>query len=269
MAAAAVAFLPGQRLQGGGASAAQYDACMGRPTPMHRRLGRRSYALIGLAGAVLSGIGDVLILGRSCSGQEFDRGTGVVPSHLDPEERWRSLFNGAVLGPQRIQIGTVTGVLGIGVLQLPALRGITWTMRAEAPRLFCARSATAFAVTGALAHLCCGSVILAYRTASQLGAESHDGRRPSPRSATPVLAVSAGGALIALAIFSAGLTWDALGRRGNPPTSSIIVTPLPCVVLTLLTFGALPAPVGGWARPASMSIGLAVYFAVTAASVER
>lgn len=246
----------------------QYDACMGRPTVMHRRLGRRSYALIGLAGAALSGIGDVLILGRSCSGQDFDRGTGVIPAHIVPQERWRSLFNGAVLGQHRIQIGTVTGVLGIGVLQLLGLRGIASTIRTEAPRLFCARSATGFAVTGALAHLCCGSVILACEAVSQMGAESRDGRWPSPRSATPLLAVSASGAFTALAIFGAGLTWDALGRQGNPPTSSMVVTPLPCVILTLLTFGALPAPVGGWARPASMSIGLAVYFVVTSATVE-
>lgn len=154
------------------------------------------------------------------------------------------MFNGAVLGQHRIQIGTVTGVLGIGVLQLLGLRGIASTIRAEAPRLFCARSATGFAVTGALAHLCCGSVILAYQAVSQMGAESRDGRWPSTRSATPLLAVSASGAFTALAIFGAGLTRDALGRQGNPPTSSMVVTPLPCVILTLLTFGALPAP--GW-----------------------
>jgi hypothetical protein len=38
------------------------------------------------------------------------------------------------------------------------------------------------------------------------------------------------------------------------------------VVATLLTFGALPAPIGGYARPASMSIGLAASFAAAAAA---
>jgi hypothetical protein len=35
---------------------------------------------------------------------------------------------------------------------------------------------------------------------------------------------------------------------------------------TLLSFGALPAPVGGYARPASMSIGLMAYFLSAAAT---
>ena len=42
------------------------------------------------------------------------------------------------------------------------------------------------------------------------------------------------------------------------------MTPFPCVLATLATFGMLPAPIGGYLRPASMSIGLAVYFAVSA-----
>jgi hypothetical protein len=36
-----------------------------------------------------------------------------------------------------------------------------------------------------------------------------------------------------------------------------------------LTFGFLPAPIGGYARPASISIGLMMHWAVTAASAER
>ena len=42
-----------------------------------------------------------------------------------------------------------------------------------------------------------------------------------------------------------------------------VATSFPCVLATLLTFGALPAPIGGYARPASMSIGLAVSFAAS------
>lgn len=84
---------------------------------MGRGFGRREYALIGLAGAVRSGIGVVLILGRCSSGHDFDQATGVIPSHLDPDNRWLSLSNGATLGRHRIQIGTPTGLVGIGVLE--------------------------------------------------------------------------------------------------------------------------------------------------------
>lgn len=81
--------------------------------------------------------------------------------------------------------------------------------------------------------------------------------------------MSVTGALTALAVFSGSLTVAARRRQSHATTSRVVVTPLPCVLATLLTFGVLPAPVGGWARPASLSIGLMVYFAVTAASAER
>lgn len=236
---------------------------------MRRHFDRQEYALVGLAGAVLSGVGDGLILGRSCSGQDFDRADGVVPSSVDPDHRWRSLFNGAVLGRRRIHLGTLTGVVGIGVLQQLGLRG------SPPPSVLTARAASASRQRQVsqwpelAAHLCCGSVILDYQQASEVGFEAREGRQPSPRSATAVLATSATGALAALALFSGSQTATALGSQSVAPSSGKIVTPLPCVVLTLLTFGFLPAPVGGWARPASISIGLIAYFAVNAAPVQR
>lgn len=242
---------------------------MATPTGMRRRFDRREYALVGLAGALLSGVGDVLILGRSCSGQDFDRAKDVIPSSIDPDNRWRSLFNGAVLGRRRLHLGTLIGVVGIGVLQQLGLRGIASTIGPDGPRRLATASATGFAVAGAAAHLCCGSVILNYKQSSETRLASPDGPQPSPRSATALLAASATGALTALAIFSGSQTVAALRRQSVAPTSTMIVTPLPCVGLTLLTFGVLPAPIGGWARPASMSIGLIAYFAVNAAPVER
>ena len=212
---------------------------------MRGGFGRREYALIGLAGAVLSGIGDVLILGRSSSGHDFDQATGVIPSHIDPDNRWRSLFNGATLARHRIQAGTLTGLVGIGVLQQLGMRGIASTIRPGVLRRLATVSAAGFAVTGAGAHLCCGSVILDYQHSAETGLESHDRPQPSPRSATALLAASASGALIALAILSGSQTVDALRRQGDAPASRMVVTPLPCVALTLLTFGRLPAPVGG------------------------
>lgn len=238
-------------------------------SPATQRPTGRAYALVGLAGAVLSGIGDVLVLGRSASGRDFDRAAGVVPSHIDPQKRWRSLFNGVPLAPTRIHLGTLVGVVGIGVLQQVGLRGIASTARPGGPRHLAAGAATGFAVTGTVAHLCCGSVILAYKRASTTFVEPYDRPRPSPRSATALLAASATGAFTALAIFSGSMTATALRRQGNAMTSRVVVTPFACVVSTLVTFGVLPAPVGGWARPASMSIGLLVYFAVTAASAEH
>ncbi|MEP7332489.1 MAG: DUF6796 family protein [Terracoccus sp.] len=241
---------------------------MAESTGVRRRLGRREYALFGLGGAALSGIGDALILGRSCSGHDFDHATGVVPAHLNPQRRWRSLFNGVTLDRHRIQVGTLVGVVGIGILQQLGLRGIASTIEPQVPRRLATVSAAAFAVTGAATHLCCGSVILAYQRASETQVEPHHSARPSPRSATALLAVSATGALTSLAVFSSSQTIASLRRQSHAPTSTLVVTPLLCVMSTLLTLGVLPAPVGGWARPASMSIGLMAYFAVTATSAE-
>ena len=242
---------------------------MAGSTEVPGRSGRRALALIGLGGAVLSGIGDVLILGRPSSGEDFDRAAGLIPAHIDADNKWRSLWNGAPLAPRRIHVGTLTGLVGIGFLQWMGMRGITRAIRPGGLRRLAAGSAAAFAVSGVLTHLSCGTVILAYRRASETEHEPADDPQPSPRSATTLLAVSAVGALSALAVFSGSLSVAALRRASTAPTPWAVVTPFPCVMSTLLTFGALPAPVGGYARPASMSIGLMVYFAVTAASAER
>ena len=137
------------------------------------------------------------------------------------------------------------------------MRGIAGAIRPGVLHRLAVASATAFAVSGVLTHVCCGTVILAYRRAAEPGTEPTDGKQPAPRSATTLLAASAVGALGALAAFSGSLTIEAL-RRSGPPTVWALVTPFPCVMSTLLTFGVLPAPVAGYARPASMSIGLMV-----------
>jgi hypothetical protein len=98
---------------------------------------------------------------------------------------------------------------------------------------------------------------------------SDDEARRAPRSATPLLAISTAATLGALAAYSASLTVAALRRRDSAGAWQAVVTPLPSVMATLLSFGALPAPVGGYARPASISIGLMAYFAITAASDQR
>nr|WP_294692351.1 hypothetical protein [uncultured Friedmanniella sp.] len=230
--------------------------------------GRRGMALVGLSGALLGGIGDVLILGRPCSGREFDHAAGMVPPHIDADPKWRSLWNGAGLPVRRIQAGTVTGYVGIGLLQLLAMRGISRTIPAGRQRSIAAGAATAFAVSGVLTHQCCATVILAYKRAAAESRERSDGapRRPGPD--TRLLAVSAAACLGALAVFSASLTVPELRDRSTPAWWST-VTPFPCVMATLLTFGRLPAPVGGYARPASINAGLLTYFALTAARQRR
>jgi hypothetical protein len=225
--------------------------------------------LLGLTGAVLSGIGDMLILGRPSSGRDFDQAAGMVPPHIDPDNKWRSLWNGAALPTRRIQVGTLTGHVGIGLLQWLALLGISRTVHSGRERRIAAAAATAFAVSGVLTHQSCATVILAYKRAMEDALESNNGARPSPRSGTRLLGVSAAASLGALAAFSASLTVAALRRRDSAPDRSLAVTPFPCVMATLLTFGVLPAPIGGYARPASISIGLMTYFAITAASGQR
>ncbi len=230
---------------------------------------RRRPALIGLAGAVLTAIGDVLILGRNCSGSDFDQAVGVLPTHVVVERRWRSLWNGAVLSQRRIHLGTIAGMVGIGVLEWVGMRGITRTINQGALRDVAAVSAAAFAVSGVLTHVACGAVILAYRQASLTEAAPTVGSRSSPRSATSLLAVCALASLGALAVFSVALSAATLNDRKTAASLSPAVQPFACVLATLLTFGKLPAPVGGYARPASISIGLMVFFVLVAASAER
>ncbi|MBX9245973.1 hypothetical protein ICW40_14285 [Actinotalea ferrariae] len=238
-------------------------------TAVQRPAGPRGLALVGLTGALLSGIGDVLILGRPSSGRDFDQAAGMVPPHIDADDRWRSLWNGAALPARRIHAGTLAGHVGIGLLQWLALRGISRTLPTGRERRIAEASATVFTVAGVLTHQCCGTVILAYKKAMDEALGSEDETRPSPRSATPLLAISTAATLGALAAYSASLTVAELRRGESASGWQSVVTPLPPVMVTLLNFGALPAPVGGYARPASISIGLGTYFAITAASSQR
>ncbi|WP_199422130.1 DUF6796 family protein [Actinotalea solisilvae] len=242
---------------------------MVRPTAAQRPAGRRGLALVGVAGALLSAVGDVLILGRPSSGRDFDRAAGRVPPHIDADGTWRSLWNGAALPVRRIHTGTLAGYVGIGLLQWRALRGLSRTLPAGRERRIAEVSATVFAVAGVLTHQCCATVILAYKKAMDEALGSADDVRRAPRSVTPLLAISTAATLGALAAYSASLTVAALRRRDSAVAWQSVVTPLPPVMATLLGFGALPAPVGGFARPASINIGLVTYFAVTAASGRR
>ena len=237
---------------------------MAAPTAVPEPAGRRGAALVGLTGALLTGIGDVLILGRPCSGRDFDRAEGMVPPRVEADDAWRSLWNGAAFSVRRIQAGTLAGHVGIGLLQLLALRGIGRTLHPGREQQVAVASATGFAVAGVLTHQCCASVILAYQRAMAAAPRSGQGAVAAPRGLTRLLAVSAAGSLGALAVFSASLTVAGLRRRSSAPTWTLAATPLPCVLATLLTFGALPAPLGGYARPASISVGLTTYFALTA-----
>lgn len=230
--------------------------------------GERDLALLGLTGALLSAVGDVLILGRSCSGREFDRATGMVPPHVDADDRWRSLWNGAQLPVRRLHAGALVGDVGIGLLQGLALRGLSRTLPAGPERRVAAAAASTFAVSGVLTHQCCAGVVLAHRRTRHEAPGSRAGSGRAPRGGTRLLAVSTAASLGSLAAFSASLTVSALRRRQPGPAWRSAVTPFPPVLAALLTFGALPAPVGGYARPASISIGLIAFFAVAAMSGE-
>ena len=231
--------------------------------------GRRGPALVGFAGALLTAIGDVLILGRPCSGRDFDQAAGMVPPHIDADRTWRSLWNGAALPARRIHVGTLTGHVGIGLLQWLAMRGISRTIHAGPERRIASASATAFAVSGVLTHQGCATVIMAYKRASEEALGSSNSQRRSPRSGTRLLAASTAASLSSLAAFSASLTVAALRGRNSAPGGWSAVTPFPCVLAALLAFGALPAPLGGYARPASISTGLMTYFAIIAATSRR
>lgn len=226
----------------------------------------RGPALAGLAGALVAAVGDVLILGRASSGADFDRAAGVVPPHIAVDKRWRSMWNGVVLSKRRIQAGTLVGLAGIGVVEWVGLRGVGGGIEPGVLRNVAVASAVAFGVSGALTHLSCGALVLAYKNALLHGDDPKLRAQPAPRALTRVLAGSAVGTLLALATFSADVAAARLTGRSSAPAWSGAVTPLPCVLLTLLTFGRLPAPIGGYLRPASISVGLAAYFAVAAST---
>jgi hypothetical protein len=217
----------------------------------------------------MGAVGDMLILGRPCAGAAFDQAIGAVPPHVVADNRWRSLWNGAALSTGRIHAGTVIGLVGVGLVEWLAMRTIGGNLPAGHSRKVAVASATAFALSGAVTHLSCGTVILAYRQASNAVPEFPVARQPSPQSVTGLLGVSAVGSLIALAAFSTSLTVELLRRGSTASTWRLVITPFPCVLATLLTFGQLPTPVGGYARPASINIGLIAYFAASASFSER
>jgi hypothetical protein len=220
----------------------------------------------------------VLILGRPGSGADFDRAAGVlVPPRVGLAPRWRSLWNGTVHPRSRICLGTVTGLVGIGLVERFGLRESVRTgggINGGVGR----GAAAVFGVSGALTHLSCGALILAGRRAlaapagstEPMGSTEPAGSAGLVRPVAPgwstALGVSAVATLGALAVFSADETVTSLRSPGAGPAWAALVTPFPFVLVTLLTFGALPAPLGGYLRPASISTGLLLYLAVEAAA---
>jgi hypothetical protein len=226
----------------------------------------RWLALAGLGGAVLTGIGDVLQLGRPCSGADFDQAAGLIPPNIDVEERWAVLVEWRsppaaphpgrdAHRPRRHRSVGVRDTSGHSSdpSGSPSQHGISFR---RCPTL-----------SGAIAHFSCRKMILAYKQASATRIEPTVGGQPSPP--TSLLAVGAVGSLSALAIFSIDQAAAGLLGRSAAPILSTLVTPFPFVAATLLTFGFLPAPIGGYARPASISIGLMTYWAIAAASAKR
>jgi hypothetical protein len=228
----------------------------------------RRQALAGAAGAMLAGLGDVLILGRAVSGPDFDQAVGVVPAHVIADRRWRSLWNGAVLPPGRIWAGTLCGVVGIPLLAATGLRSSVREVPAGAPRAVAAASVGAFALAGVLTHVSCGAVIVAYRNEVARGVDAPSTDRAPARTATRWFGAGAVGSLASLAAVSGCAAVAGLSGRGGTARMSSAVTAFPCVVSTLLTFGRLPSPIGGYLRPASISSGLLLHFCLAAAQAK-
>ena len=223
--------------------------------------GGGALSLLGLAGAALAAAGDVLLLGRGCSGADFDQATGMVPPGLEVDARWRSLWNGAAFSERRARLGTVTGLVGIVSVGV-GLAGAAGAGTGRFPipvslRRVTTVSAGIFTVCGAVTHWSCAAAVSQARSAW-----SGEGRGPTSGSgAVRLFAAGAAGTLAALAVLS-GAQAAAARERGAGVLA--LATPFPFVLVALLTFGRLPAPLGGFLRPASISSGLLAHFAVTA-----
>ena len=70
-------------------------------------------------------------------------------AHIDADNPWRSLWNGAALPVRRIQAGALAGHVGIGLLQLLALRGLGRTVHAGPERRIAGASAAGASGAGA------------------------------------------------------------------------------------------------------------------------
>ena len=205
--------------------------------------------MLGLAGAVLSGVGDVLILGRTCSGREFDDATGRIPPNIDADPRWRSLWNGASFAPGRLHVGTVIGVVGIGVLQCGGTEAAARSVPPGRFRRLATVSAAGFALSGVLTHLGCGTVIRAYRRSAERTPDAPDRRQ----LVAAIRHDDAGGERARRPRHAGRLQRgrDRGGRARSGPDAEgrAVVTPFPCVLATLLTFGCcLPRSGGTSAR---------------------
>ena len=225
----------------------------------------RRQALAGAVGAVLTGWGDVLILGRAVSGSDFDEAVGVLPEHVVPDRRWRSLWNGAVLPPGRIWAGTLCGVVGIPLLAATGLRSSVRGMPSGAPHAVAAASVAAFALTGVLTHVSCAAVIVAYRNELSRAVDAPVSDRVPAQTATRLFGAGAVGSLASLAVLSGCAAVARRSWRSGAPRMSSAVTAFPCVVSTLLTFGRLPSPIGGSFASIS-TIALSTPIAASAAS---
>ncbi len=227
-----------------------------KTTAPDRRSDRRGPAMIGLAGAALTAIGDVLILGRNFSGPDFDHAS--VCSRATSS--WSADGNRCGTVPSSRRAASASDNRWAGRDRSPGGQAC-WDHPYDDPgrlRGLAAVSAAAFAVSGVLTHA-------AERWSGRpaCGAErSRTNRRPALPPATSRRTRWP----------RASLTGFSVGRRPRPgevpAAASSRRSARRCrVCWNSADFGV--GARGGYARPASISIGLMVFFTLVGASLER
>ncbi|MGL5929449.1 MAG: DUF6796 family protein [Dermatophilaceae bacterium] len=217
----------------------------------------------GVAGAVLTGIGDVLMLGRMVSGADFAEGVGVAPIFADAEVV-ASFWNGVDVGTGRVWWGALIGVVGIGVLERYGLSTLVGDLRSAVLRTVGRAAVTVFAVFGVAVHFAFGPLLLGYRQAAVAGAATWSRTAAPLADATDLVMLGGVASLGALAVVSAALAVGLFRDRAPLPRWTALATPIVLVVAALLVAGRLPSPVGGLVYPAWISAGMLVFFVLVA-----
>ncbi|MGL5851334.1 MAG: DUF6796 family protein [Phycicoccus sp.] len=223
----------------------------------------RSAAWCGVAGAVVTGVGDVLILGRPVSGADFADGVGAAPAFADARAT-ASFWNGVDVGTDRVWWGALIGVIGIGVLERHGLATLVGSVRPRALRQLGQAAVTLFAVFGVAVHFAFGPLLLGYRQAAAAGGDTWSRTAAPLADATGLVLLGGGVSLGALAVVSIVLAVGAFRDRVPMPRWAALATPVVLVVAALLVADLLPAPVGGLVYPAWISVGLLLFFMLVA-----
>lgn len=205
--------------------------------------------VLGIVGSLAVAVGDMFLLGNPVSAKTFSA---------------RKLDNLLHVSPRNMWIGHTVGVLAIPLVMFGVYQiylGLVPAGRLAA--LVPVGIMIFMMVVGAAAHACFAFLGGALQLQRRLGAEAGSPVDDLVKTHRKLLRTLFVGFLASLVAGSIAFAWVVLTGETLYPKWVAATNPLVLLIVLGLIEGVLPAPFGGYIRPANGNIAFAVFFAIS------